>query len=451
MANEPVDLPPGQTVATLAWAPSAGFVSNYLIFVSRNHGSYRFDQTVSSPSVAIPGAPGDAIQITVVAASEEGTFSAASVPSVEVRFHAAEAAAQTVATVEPTAAILVANAGADVGEDGSGNVGAAPIEHDPTAPEATPAPQTDSSPDRSPEQDPASPPASDGLLSRVARERILLADARLPLSTGQARAGLADAGPAWIEARVASDVAAGLTLVGTAERGEGTLRDLIWRDSTGQLSLSDGAAVIKSEDVAATVVPAIRVGEAERFVALADIDGDGVRDWITEDTTTGAAWIRTDETTVPRSARAAHQPATARLLGSGEFDGTGAAELLWQNEDGSLDVERPAGAGPEILLGALPPLGAEVVAIADLNGDGRDDLIGLGEDGRLALGQTVVDELTGGFWIEWSEGHTEADASTPLIATLDLDLDGRAELAWLVGDSVEVRAVGETTPRSFEF
>lgn len=448
LATEPVDLPPGQTVALLAWEPSAGFVSSYLIFVSRNHGTYAFNQSVSSPSVSIPGAPGDSIQITVVAASEEGTFSPASPPSVEIRFHAVAAAAETLATND-SASSIPASGIAPVAPPVDDMT--PPADEVPTTAEVIPASDSDTAAGG----ESGSPAASDELLSRAARERLLLADARLPLSSteaaGHTGAGETDAGAAWIEAHVANELSADVTLVGTAERAEGALRDLVWRDATGQLSVSDGAAVIESQEVASTLVPAIRLGATERFVALADVDGDGLRDWITEETTTGAAWIRTDDATAPRSARAAHQPATARLLGSGEFDGAAAAELLWQNEDGSLAIERPAGAGPQILVGALPPLGAQLVAIADLDGDGRDDLIARGEDGRLAIGLTAIDEQTGGFWIEWSEGHAAAEASLPLVATLDLDLDGRAELAWRVGDSVEVRALGETTPLAFEF
>lgn len=448
LATAPVDLPPGQTVAELAWEPSAGFVTSYLVFVSRNHSTYTFDQSVPSPSVSVPGAPGDAIRITVFAMSEDGTFSPASPPSVEVRFHAAAADASAVATNDPTPMTLVMG-GAPVAQPVDDMT--LPVDEVPPTAEAIPASDSDTAA----AGEPGSPPASDELLSRAARERLLLADARLPLvareSAGQTGTGATDAGTAWIEAHVANEISPEVTLVGTAERAESALRDLVWRDATGQLSVSDGAALIESQEVASTRVPAIRLGATERFVALADVDGDGLRDWITEETTTGAAWIRTDDATTPRSARAAHQPATARLLGSGEFDGAAAAELLWRNEDGSLAIERPAGAGPEILIGALPPLGLELVAIADLDGDGRDDLIARGEDGRLAIGLTAIDEQTGGFWIEWSEGHAEADASLPLVATLDLDLDGRAELAWLVGDSVEVRGLGETTPQAFEF
>jgi len=196
------------------------------------------------------------------------------------------------------------------------------------------------------------------------------------------------------------------------------------------------------------VVVAARVADGDELVALADVDGDGLREWITEDTTTGEAWLRSDDST---PARATHRPAAARLLGSGEFDGVGEQELLWQNTDAALALTRPSGAGPVILAGALPPLGTELIAIADLNGDGRDDLIARAEDGHLALGLTVLDDQTGGFWIEWSEDATSGDPRAPFVGTLDLDLDGRAELAWLVGDEVEVRAVSETNPEKFEF
>ena len=446
LATELVNLPPGKTVADLAWTPSEGFISSYLVFVSRNHGSFDFNQLVTSPTAEIPGAPGDEIRITVVAASLEGDLSAASPPSVEIRFRAA--AALALAASNPTHSILIAGS---AGEGNESDDVTPVVDEAPTTPDDTPASDSDGSDGDSDNEQTGGQPASQDRLTRAARERLLLADVRLPLSARQSPTGGIDTGAAWLEARVESELSAGVTLVGTAERAEGAFRDLVWRDTNGQLSVSDGEAVLDAAEMASTLVPAIRLGETERFVALADVDGDGLREWITEETTTGAAWIRTDDATPPRSARAAHQTATARLIGSGEFDGAGAAELLWQNEDGSLDIERPAGAGSEILLGALPPLGTELVAIADLNGDGRDDLIARGEDGRLALGETVIDGQTGGFWIEWSEGPAETDASVPLVATLDLDLDGRAELAWLVGDSVEVRAVGETTPQAFEF
>ncbi len=463
LATEPVDLPPGQTVAELAWDASDGFVTGYLVFVSRNHGSFDFNQNASSPSVEIPGVPGDEIRITVVAMGQEGDLSEASPPSVEIRFHAAASAAVGRAAVaraanDPAPAVAI---GAGLVESVDGGA-VTPGDSTPTSDsdDVSDGVLADGSSDGAGDEA-TDPSLGEVLLTRAVRDRLLRADARLPLARPAvlaaqeglaaqgALAGAADAGAAWLEAQVASEVMAGVSLVGTAEHVDGALRDLVWRDAFGQLFVSDGDAALEADETASTLVAAIRLGATERFVALADVDGDGLRDWITEDTTTGDAWLRSDDSA---AIRVAHRPVAARLLGSGEFDGAGAQELLWQLADGSLALERPGGAGPVILAGALPPPGTALIAIADLNGDGRDDLVARAEDGHLALGQAVLDDQTGGLWIEWSEDETHADASVPFLGTLDLDLDGRAELAWLVGDAVEVRAVGgETMPQGFEF
>ena len=49
----------------------------------------------------------------------------------------------------------------------------------------------------------------------------------------------------------------------------------------------------------------------------------------------------------------------------------------------------------------------------------------------------------------WTEGLAEATAASELLATLDLDADGRAELVWIEADRVEIRGLGESTPRPF--
>lgn len=456
LATEPVDLPPGQTMAELAWLESDGFVSSYMVFVSRNHGSFNFNQLVTAPTVRIPGVAGDEIRITVVAIGQDGDLSAASPPSVEIRYHPAIAAAVATpgfASIDPAPAIAIGTGAGESADDGASSPSpdGSVVPGDST-PDAGPGDGSDEGTPDGPgdgasgeENDPS---LGEGLLTRAVRDRLLRADARLPLARSAALSGADDAAAAWLEAQVEMKVMTGVRLIGTAERAEGALRDLVWSDAFGQLFLSDGDAVLEAEEPATTLVATIRLEANERFVALADLDGDGLRDWITEDTTTGEAWLHADGST---PASAVHRPAAARLLGSGEFDGLGAQELLWQNTDGSLALGRPNGAGPAILAGALPPLGMELIAIADLNGDGRDDLIARAEDGHLALGQTVLDDPTGGFWIEWSENDGLADPGAPFVGSLDLDLDGRAELAWLVGDGVEVREIGETTPETFEF
>jgi len=454
-STEPVDLPPGQTVAHLSWRPSEGFVTGYMVFVSRNHGGFDINGIVPSPTVAIDGVPGDEIRITVVAVSEDGHLSPASPPSAEIRFHAA--IAPTVATVAPPPIVSTGgapggdasgaggdptpttasngDAGADSGSD-SGTNGGATAGGDPSGED----------PNADPGDSLSDPGTVAARLSVAAREALLLADARLPI------ASLGAAAASWLEAQVESEVTAGVALVGTALRASDGLRDLVWQDAPGELPVSEAAAPREALEPGATLVAAIRLRATERFVGLADLDGDGLRDWILEDVLTGEAWLRSDDASLDRSARAAHQPLAARLLGAGDFDGDGQAELLWQNEDRSLAVERPDGSAvPGLIYGVLPPDGHGLVAFADLTGDGRDDLIARGEDGRLALGLVQINGESGALGLEWSVGHAAGDAAHELVATLDLDRDGRAELAWLVGDQIEVRGVGETAPQAFEF
>lgn len=182
---------------------------------------------------------------------------------------------------------------------------------------------------------------------------------------------------------------------------------------------------------------------------LADVDGDLLRDWLIEDRTTGEVFYQIDAQTPARTARAADQPASDRLVGCGDLDGDGRVELLWEGDDGALLLARPSGRLPAFAEGAWPPPGARVIALADLTGDGRDDLIARHPDGRIAYGIAVDDGLTGGLAIGWSDLLAEAAAGEELIATLDEDGDGRAAIVWLSGGLIEIRGPLETVPRAF--
>lgn len=466
LATDPVDLPPGETVAELHWAPSEGFVTNYLVFVSRNRDSFQFAQMVPTPDVEIPGVAGDEIRITVVAIGQQGDLSAASEPSVPIRFRPAVSAALAVtddsAGRPAVLAIGGGSASADPSADGASAAAGSPETTGPQGEAAARVASADGSGEAEGSAGMNGEPASSSSLTRALRERLLLGDARLALASQDPLN--ADAAAAWLGAQLESEGGlAGLTLAGTAERAEGALRDLVWRDASGQLFLSDGEATLTTASIAETLVPTIQLGASERFVALADVDGDGLREWLVEETATGEAWIRVDGSGLARAARsadpaadpaanpAANPAATLRLIGVGEFDGFAGAELLWQAADGTLSFARPTGPAPTILSGAVAPQGRAPIAIADLDGDGRDDLLARGADGLITVGRTLIDDRTGAFWIEWSGELAEAGPEVPLVGTLDLDQDGRAELAWLVGDAVEIRAIGERAPRAFEF
>jgi hypothetical protein len=450
-ATDPVDLPAGQTAVQLAWQPSAGNVTSYMVFLSRNHGSFDFDQIVESPAVTIEGVPNEEVRITVVAIGDAGQLSEASPPSVPIRFHAAAQVADngpvggSTGTVGPSGGTPATDPGTTVGDptptphaalNPAPATDPTPIASDPTPPVASPPPDT--TPDTTPAPDPQR-------LTPALRRRLLLADVRGPIG------GLRAAGSAWIQSQLANEMTTGAALIATAERAGEAIRDLVWQDAAGQLFLSEGDVFAEAVDPAATLVETIRLVEGERFVELVDVDGDGVRDWIVEEIATGAAWQRSSDGTNARSIRSAELAESARLLGSGDLDGNGEPELVWQNDDRTLALAHPLSTAPLLAAGAIPPASTRIVAVADMTGDGLDDLVAQGENGSLSLGLTSIDPTNGGVRIEWTPGFDAADPGAELVATLDLDADGRAELAWLIGGVVEIRAPGESTPRTFEF
>ena len=427
VSSAPVDLPPGQTEALMAWTPSEGPVDSYIVFKANGSGNFAFAASVAEPEIKITGKPGDSIRIFVVAQGSTGVQSEASQPSPPIRFHAA---------IEPNSNSTVEAAVAV----------SAPSAVEPTATTATlrlaSETQSDVSETDSKLADEASPPSDSSdvvLLDPVLREQLLLANARFPVH------GASSDADRWIQSIVDQQVGAGVALAGSGELGGDTWRDLVWTDPSGQIFVSDGAQLATTEDPASTLVEAIRLRPTERFAGLADFDGDGLGDWMIEDSVTGEVWISTGGGQGLRGNRDTEftaitvQGPDLRIVGHGDFDGDGQSEILWQHSDLSLQL-----GGPTDNLPAIGWSGAddstrnasEFLAVADLDGDGLDDLLFRGPDGILQLAISRPDAL--GVTFEWMTGPDRVTDGLELVATLDFDGDGSAEIAWWGESAVDL-------------
>ena len=438
IATAPVDLPPGQTTAQLAWTPSEGPVVGYLVFQSRGEENFTFLDQVTEPEIQISGAAGDSIRILVVALGTGEAQSVSSYPSPPVRFHAAVEAVSALAAVPAAPALSAATMDTQAQRDDL-----EPIAADETYSE------TDSNDvvglvgivDDVDDVDEAhSTPDEVVLLDPALREQLLASDVRFPflgLSAGASR---------WIQSFVDAQVGAGVSLAGSGELGGDALRELIWIDSSGQLFVSEGAQLATADDLPGTFIEAIRLRPTERFAALADFDGDGVGDWIVEDTATGDVWIVDDESHDAQFAHSTAEHPDLRLVGHGDFDGDGRAELLWQHTDLSFQLGGPTGAYTSIEW-ALPGedstdppdaihASSQLLTVADLNGDGRDDLLFRGSDGFLELALSLPD--SSGLRFEWMPGPETTTDGLELVATLDFDRDGTTEIAWWSGEALEI-------------
>ncbi|MHA7837973.1 MAG: FG-GAP repeat domain-containing protein [bacterium] len=457
-----IDLDPGQTSVRLGWTASVGPVEQYLVLQARNGGSWTFLDQVDEPSVVVRGKADDEVQILAIAAGRNGTSSPPSPPSPILRFRPAPPAAAS----PPAAAVAVRRGGggptvsrsrASTAAPGPERSGLEPAgarrADEPTRP--TPG---DSDPREAPEvseagaEEPPATTSASGRLSTAARARLLRARPRWVLPT------LSDRAARWLEARVDEHGVAGVRLVGAGLGDADEMSELVWRDAAGQIFVSDGAATAAGEGGALELEETVRLRPTERLAGLADVDGDGTGDWLIEETSGGEIWIVDGATGETRAARerAETEIRPARLAAHADLDGDGRAELLWRDREGSLflsgaeprlseeRIEPLAGAPSESLSLPIPPMPAEaLLSVADLDGDGVDDFVTRDRDGRLELVFTVWNEAkeTGG--ARTIRFATVAGAERPtegldLLAALDLDGDGRAELAWLNGDAVEL-------------
>lgn len=429
IAVDPVDLPPGATQAQLAWAPSDGPVDGYFVFVSRNDSSFAFSHMVPTAETQISGDAGDSVRITVVAVTPNGDFSESSPPSPPVRFHPAEAQAQLAVAWGGAGEATATASATHASEPGTG---AETTTEDLASTDARSETAEAAAEDASADDSELAIAPIDAAL----RALLLRAGTRLPGD------GLSDLADRWLQDRVDVELAAGVSLVGTGTRNDDALRELVWQDQSGQLFVSDGHAALDSEDLPSTFEEAVRLHATERFRGLADFDGDGVGDWLIEDTATGVIWLVDGAQDRPDGVAADPIGPEARLAGHGDFDGDGRAELLWIGADRRIDLSRPGASSAEAPLldgDAFGPEGFEPLAIADLDGDGRDDLLGRLQDGSLAFARTLPSETADGRGtLAWQLGPPASTSGLELLATLDLDEDGAAEIAWLEGDALQI-------------
>ena len=419
IAVDPVFLTPGLTSATLDWPASDGNVDSYIVFESRNGSLFRYSNSTNQPEIQISGEAGDRVQVTVVAVNSNGDMSEASPPSPPVVFQAATqtAAARAVTlgggSMAPTATLDSSEQALTEAADAND----AATESD--------RPESDTN---SAEEDASTEPLA--RLAQSVRALLLGGDTRLP------EAGLTSEARGWLQTHVDAEMVAGVSLAGTGRSNTDDLREIVWRDQSGQLFLSDGAAALETDDLPATFEEALRLRTTERFVGLADFDGDGHGDWLIEDTATGESWIVNGESTAvsPTTGNA-----DALLAGHGDFDGDGRSELLWRTEQGVLSLTRPGDLSENFVPLDIAPEGFALLAVADFDGDGRDDLLGRGANGGLILAMTPAPELESGpVALEWRTGSQDSSEALELVATVDVDEDGAAEIAWLNGDTVEI-------------
>jgi len=435
-----IDLPPGETRAMVGWDPSEGDVTVYQVYESRNGGDYQYIATVSTERASISGTDGDRVRVSVLAVNSSGRPSNSSPPSPELRFHAAEPGMVSAAnSVNDDASQYGAPSVIEPTDPATSTTGASTSDPVVVADNSANASNSENSDTLS--DDPAVEEDST-TLDATLREMLVRSDARFGTSD------LSDAAQIWLQDRVEEQFNAGVQLVGTGELDQDGLRELVWQDPSGQLFISTGRSVldvVETSELPATFEEGLRLQTTERFVALTDLTGDGVGEWVVEDASMGEVWIIDAVSLEIVNARGEQGTQIAgHLVGHGDFDADGRNELVWQQPDGRLTIDSPYDTRDAATTGAIASLAetSRLLTIADINGDGRDDLATIDDNGRLEWMVTSLETQetaqNGGPTLRF-DTRLGPDLSTQGLELLvTLDVDGQTEIVWFDGTTIEI-------------
>jgi hypothetical protein len=126
---------------------------------------------------------------------------------------------------------------------------------------------------------------------------------------------------------------------------------------------------------------------------------------------------------------------TWRIAGSGDFNGDGRADLLWTKPDGSLlrwagNID---GSFQTDTIVLQPGPGWGVAGTGDYNGDGHDDVLWYNANGTVTnwLGQA-----DGSFQGNYAAGVLSLDSSWEVVGTGDFNGDGRDDVLWQSSNGV---------------
>ncbi|MEI6206547.1 MAG: DUF1566 domain-containing protein [Desulfuromonadales bacterium] len=168
------------------------------------------------------------------------------------------------------------------------------------------------------------------------------------------------------------------------------------------------------------------------IVGQGDFDGDGIKDFVWWNSSTGQLYIMlmSSSTAVKSGAIVYTEPDSSwRIVATGDLNGDGKSDLIWWNNSTGqvyamlLNGTAVAGGG---LIYAESNTNWKIVAAADFNGNGTVELLWWNSStGQTAIGQTNGTNASNANLIWY-----EPDTSWRIAGAGDLDGDGKADIIW---------------------
>lgn len=211
-------------------------------------------------------------------------------------------------------------------------------------------------------------------------------------------------------------------------------RDLLWQHSDGRLAVwIMNATTLRSGE---SFGPGPLADPRWRLAASGDFDGNGSQDVVFQhEDGRLAIWLMSGTALIAGGPIGPGQVADLnwQIRGAGDIDGDGKTDLVWQNQTtGQISAWLMNGTqlrdGRLLTPSVVPDTAWQIVGVADFNADGRADLLWQNQqNGLLSVwfmnGTSRIDGV-------WLSPNQVSDTNWKIQAIGDLNNDGSPDLIW---------------------